>query len=59
MLNDTPKPIGGTQSANPVDKVEELKKQLEQAIKDRDVLKQTELTTQIFMAEQEKAKLMK
>ena len=59
LLNDTPKPIGGTQSANPVDKVEELKKQLEQAVKDRDVLKQTELTTQIFMAEQEKAKLMK
>ena len=59
LLNGTPKPIGGTQSANPVDKVAELKKQLEEAIKNKDVLKQTELTTQIFMAEQEKNKLSK
>ena len=47
-------PVGGTQSANPVDKVAELQKELEQAIKDKDFLKQTELTTQIFKAEQEK-----
>lgn len=59
LLNGTPKPIGGTQSANPVDKVAELKKQLDEAIKNKDVLKQTELTTQIFMAEQEKNKLSK
>mgnify|MGYP007026709425 CR=1 FL=1 len=59
LLNGTPKPIGGTQSANPIDKVVELKKELEDAIKNRDVIKQTQLTTQIFMAEQEKTKLMK
>ena len=45
--------------ANPVDKVAELKKELDEAIKNKDVLKQTQLTTQIFMAEQEKSKLMK
>ena len=54
LLNGTPKPVGGTQSANPIDKVAELQKELEQAIKDKDFLKQTELTTQIFKAEQEK-----
>ena len=54
MLNGTPKPVGGTKGANPVDKVAELQKELEQAIKDKDFLKQTELTTQIFKAEQEK-----
>lgn len=59
MLNGTPKPVGGTQSANPVDKVAELKKELDEAIKNKDILKQTQLTTQIFMAEQEKSKLMK
>ena len=59
LLNGTPKPVGGTQSANPVDKVAELKKELDEAIKNKDVLKQTQLTTQIFMAEQEKSKLMK
>ena len=59
LLNGTPKPVGGTQSANPVDKVAELKKELDEAIKNKDILKQTQLTTQIFMAEQEKSKLMK
>lgn len=59
LLNDTPKPVGGTQSANPVDKVAELKKELDEAIKNKDILKQTQLTTQIFMAEQEKNKLSK
>lgn len=54
LLNGTPKPVGGTQSANPIDIVAELQKELEQAIKDKDFLKQTELTTQIFKAEQEK-----
>lgn len=54
LLNGAPKPVGGTQSANSVDKVAELQKELEQAIKDKDFLKQTELTTQIFKAEQEK-----
>lgn len=54
LLNGAPKPVGGTKGANPVDKVAELQKELEQAIKDKDFLKQTELTTQIFKAEQEK-----
>ena len=59
LLNGTPKPVGGTQSSNPVDKVAELKKELDEAIKNKDFLKQTQLTTQIFMAEQEKNKLSK
>lgn len=59
LLNGTPKPVGGTQSSNPVDKVAELKAELDEAIKNKDVLKQAQLTTQIFMAEQEKNKLSK
>lgn len=59
LLNGTPKPVGGTQSSNPVDKVTELKAELEKAIENKDVLKQAQLTTQIFMAEQEKNKLSK
>lgn len=59
LLNGTPKPVGGTQGSNLVDKVAELKKELEEAIKNKDVLKQAQLTTQIFMAEQEKNKLSK
>lgn len=59
LLNGTPKPVGGTKSSNPVDKIAELKKELDEAIKNKDFLKQTQLTTQIFMAEQEKNKLSK
>lgn len=59
LLNGTPKPVGGTQSSNPVDKIAELKKELDEAVKNKDFLKQTQLTTQIFMAEQEKNKLSK
>ncbi len=59
LLNGTPKPVGGTKSSNSVDKVAELKKELEEAVKNKDFLKQTQLTTQIFMAEQEKNKLSK
>lgn len=59
LLNGTPKPVGGTQSSNPIDKVAELKAELGEAIKNKDVIKQAQLTTQIFMAEQEKNKLSK
>lgn len=59
LLNGTPKPIGGTQGSNPVDKVAELKAELAKAVENKDVLKQAQLTTQIFIAEQEKNKLSK
>lgn len=56
LLNDTPKPIGGSDSSSSVSKVEQLQKELEQAIKDKDVMKQTTIMTQIFQ-EQQKQKV--
>ena len=52
LLNETPKPVGGVESSSNVSKVEELKKQLDQAIKDKDVVKQTSLMTQIYQENQ-------
>lgn len=54
LLNDTPKPIGGVDSSSNISKVEQLEKELQQAIKDKDAIKQTKLMTLIF---QEKSKL--
>lgn len=51
LLNDTPAPIGGLDSSSSLSKVDMLKKELEQAIKDKDALKQTELITQIYQEE--------
>jgi hypothetical protein len=56
LLNDTPKPIGGSDSSSSVSKVEQLQKELEQAIKDKDVMKQTSIMTQLFQ-EQNKPKV--
>lgn len=52
LLNDTPKPIGGVESSSNVSKVDELKKQLAEAVKNKDVMAQTKLTTQIFQEQQ-------
>ena len=56
LLNDTPKPIGGVESSSTVSKVEELQKELQEAIKNKDVVKQTSLISQIFQ-EQNKQKI--
>lgn len=51
LLNDTPAPIGGLDSSSSLSKVDMLKKELEQAVKNKDALKQTELITQIYQEE--------
>ena len=51
LLNDTPTPIGGLDSSSSLSKVDMLKKELEQAVKNKDALKQTELITQIYQEE--------
>ena len=56
LLKDTPKPIGGVDSSSNISKLESLQKELQQAIKDKDVIKQTSLMTQIFQ-EQNKPKI--
>lgn len=56
LLKETPKPIGGVDSSSNVSKLESLQKELQQAIKDKDVIKQTSLMTQIFQ-EQNKPKI--
>lgn len=48
LLNNTPKPIGGTDSSSSVSKIEQLQNELNQAIKDKDIVKQTSIMTQIF-----------
>lgn len=55
LLNDTPKPIGGVQSSSNLTELDKLKEKLAEAIKNKDVVKQTQLTTQIFN-EQQKSK---
>ena len=52
LLNGTPKPIGGVDSSSSVSKIEELTKLLTKAIEDKDVMLQTQLTTQIFQEQQ-------
>lgn len=48
LLNNTPKPIGGTDSSSSVSKIEQLQNELKEAIKDKDIVKQTSIMTQIF-----------
>lgn len=48
LLNGTPKPIGGTDANPNVSKVDELNKQLEEAIKNKDQILQTQLRREIF-----------
>lgn len=52
LLNETPKPIGGLDSSSTLSKVDMLKKDLEQAITDKDPVRQAELMTQIYQEEQ-------
>jgi hypothetical protein len=52
LLNETPKPIGGLDSSSTLSKVDMLKKDLEQAVKDKDPVRQAELITQIYQEEQ-------
>jgi len=56
LLNNTPKPIGGTNSSSTVSKIEQLQNELNQAIKDKDIVKQTSIMTQLFQ-EQNKQKI--
>lgn len=58
LLNNTPKPIGGTDSSSSVSKIEQLQNELKEAIKDKDIVKQTSIMTQIFQ-EQSKPSILK
>lgn len=51
LLNETPKPIGGLDSSSSLSKVDMLKKDLEEAIKNKDSVLQTQLITQIYQEE--------
>ena len=51
LLNNTPKPIGGLDSSSSLSKTDMLKKKLEEAIKNKDSVLQTQLITQIYQEE--------
>ena len=51
LLNETPKPIGGLDSSSSLSKVDMLKKDLEEAVKNKDSVLQTQLITQIYQEE--------
>ena len=48
LLNETPKPIGGSDSSSSLTKRELLQKQYEEAVKNKDTLLQTELIGELF-----------
>lgn len=52
LLNDTPKPVGGTGAASTISNVDLLKQQLDKAIEDKDTVLQTQLITQIYQEQQ-------
>jgi len=52
LLNETPKPIGGSDSSSSLSKVDLLRKEIEEAIKNKDTLRQTELYGQLYQEEQ-------
>ncbi len=52
LLNDTPKPVGGTKSSGNVSKIDELNKQLEEAIKNKDEMQQVVIQSAIFNEQQ-------
>ena len=56
LLNETPKPIGGSDSSSSLSKEKKKKKEIEEAIKNKDTLRQTELYGQLYQEEQ-KAKI--
>jgi hypothetical protein len=52
LLNGTPKPIGGTDSSSSLSKVDILKKEYDEAVKNKDVIRQTQLMTEIYQEQQ-------
>jgi len=52
LLNDTPKPIGGTDGSSTISKVDMLNQQLQKAIENKDTLAQTQLISQIYQESQ-------
>lgn len=52
LLNDTPKPIGGTEGSSTVSNVDILKQRLDEAIEAKDSVLQTQLMTQIYQESQ-------
>lgn len=57
LLKGTPKPIGGgSDSSSSLSKVDMLKKEYDEAVKNKDQFRQTELMTAIYQAEQETQK---
>lgn len=52
LLNDTPKPIGGTDSSSTVSTLEQLQKEYQDAVESKDVIKQTSILTRIFQEQQ-------
>ena len=57
LLKGTPKPIGGSDSSSSLSKVDILKKEYEEAVKNKDQFRQTELLTAMYQAEQETTKV--
>lgn len=54
LLNDTPKPVGGTQGTPNVDRIAELKTQLDEAVKKNDTIAQVQITNAIFEEQKKK-----
>ncbi len=51
LLIETPKPIGGSDSSSSLSKVDILKKEFDDAVKDKDIMRQTELISKIYQEE--------
>ena len=51
LLNQTPKPIGGTDSSSSLSKVDMLKEEYKQAVESKDEVRQAQLMTEIFNEE--------
>ncbi len=54
LLNDTPKPVGGTQATPNIDRIAELKSQLDEAVKKNDTIAQVQITNAIFEEQKKK-----
>lgn len=51
LLNQTPKPIGGTDSSSSLSKVDMLKEEYKKAVESKDEVRQAQLMTEIFNEE--------
>ena len=51
LLSETPKPVGGSDSSSSLSKADVLRKEIEEAIKDKDAVRQTQLITQLYQEE--------